>query len=82
MRTNWGVGDRIRAAGEEGTITEVLSQRGAYRVKLDSGRGICTDEKLVLAPREGAVPAEETPEPEDSREPVVVAKVIRGPRKR
>lgn len=78
MRTNWQVGDRVRAAGEEGTITEVLETRGQYRVKLDSGRGICIDEKLVLSPNAAPVAGAETPEP--SQAVIVKDKAVRGPR--
>ena len=63
MRTNYAVGDRCRVEGAEGTVTEVLTDRRAYRVKLDDGRAVCTDErnlraagpshKMVEGPRRG-----------------------------
>jgi hypothetical protein len=63
-------GDRVRFGPETGTVTEHSERDRVVRVRLDSGRQITSDERLVL-------PAE--PEAKAVAGPKAT-KALRGPR--
>jgi hypothetical protein len=75
---NFCVGDRVRLQGAVGTITELPEDRPVARIKLDDGRGVTCDLKLLLAAHDGKQKAP-SDEPEPAAPPVVQDKMIRGP---
>jgi hypothetical protein len=81
--SHWQKGDRVRLQGEVGTITEIVEDRRVARIKMDDGRGVCCDLRLLLAAHEESPqPAARSPQPDEEEPkapPVVQDKMIRGP---
>ena len=47
MKTSYQVGDRCKIDIDEGVIIEIVAMREAYRVRLDNGRTLEVDERLL-----------------------------------
>jgi hypothetical protein len=79
--SNFKVGDRVRLQGAVGTITELSEDRPVARIKLDDGRPVTCDLRLLLAAHdEAAHSTQRTAHSGDEEpEPVVKDKMIRGP---
>ncbi len=67
MRTSFKNGDRCRVGRETGTILSANELMGSYTVRLDDGRTVNIDERILLAAKEPGIP-------------IVKDKAIRGPR--